>query len=830
MELNSKIFILLVIFTFCSGTNIEDDKEISGSSYRNGKLLFGNGANLDAIQELRARLDKLEAEVKSGSSYQSDDSFMQPRFLEQTRVNITTAFSNITNLYTKVKALRAANALKCSKKKCENIRTKVKKVNKELEFLKNINVTQLQETIATINTFQNTITSLQSSLATLESTSTAQQASITALESTSTTQQATLTAQQASITALESTSTTQQASITALETKSTAQQTSITALESTSATQQTSITALETTNTAQQTDIDTVKTSVTSLTTANTQQQTQIDTVETKVTTIETTVTSLQTSVTSNTDKVTKVNNCFADINSADCPSAKRRNGRDLDNNNLEEDVGNNDYDDLGPHPSLILKNIFRANRAEGKGNKKKKNHKRKKYRQGTTALIPALKILVACMNDNTAATCTAEYSASTSIPSQLGSVSTLSTDVTAVKACLTDPTASACTSVYSGASTLPASVSTLSTDLTPVKACMTDPSAAGCTGTYSGASSLPGIATSISTLNTDVTTLKSCMTDPTAAGCTGTYSAATTLASLVSTISGCMTDPAASACTTTYSAATTLPQVLSGKCPTSTCTTLTTDMTAVKSCLTDPTAAGCTGTYSAATTLPKIVSNVDKCMTNVEDATCTNSYGASTGLITAGGKSIVGYIQQLNKPSMIMCQLTDATVADYASSTGNNGCTPQLSKWAPLTWICSQTPQQDSSANSYYIEPDAAAGSAVSKITIKQAGYYKIELTALLTLNKFQHRIEVFKKSTGATCDKDTILLGVYARDNDTGGTVVGKESSSNTEGFYNLAANDELIVIASTSGNAVSNTETEVEGDAAITKTSWIITRLNY
>ena len=93
-----------------------------------------------------------------------------------------------------------------------------------------------------------------------------------------------------------------------------------------------------------------------------------------------------------------------------------------------------------------------------------------------------------------------------------------------------------------------------------------------------------------------------------------------------------------------------TILKVLSGKCPTSTCTTLTTDMTAVKSCLTDPTAAGCTGTYSAATTLPKIVSNVDKCMTNVEDATCTNSYGASTGLITAGGKSIVGYIQQLSK------------------------------------------------------------------------------------------------------------------------------------------------------------------------------------
>ena len=50
--------------------------------------------------------------------------------------------------------------------------------------------------------------------------------------------------------------------------------------------------------------------------------------------------------------------------------------------------------------------------------------------------------------------------------------------------------------------------------------------------------------------------------------------------------------------------------------------------------------------------------------------------------------------------------------------------------------------------------------------MTINVAGYYKIELTAMMSLNKFQHRIEVYKKSSGATCDKDTVILGLYARD----------------------------------------------------------------
>ena len=41
--------------------------------------------------------------------------------------------------------------------------------------------------------------------------------------------------------------------------------------------------------------------------------------------------------------------------------------------------------------------------------------------------------------------------------------------------------------------------------------------------------------------------------------------------------------------------------------------------------------------------------------------------------------------------------------MADYAA-TSASGCTPQLGNYAPLTWTCLQTPQQDSSMNTYYM------------------------------------------------------------------------------------------------------------------------------
>ena len=233
------------------------------------------------------------------------------RMMEEVRVNFTTTFSNITNIYSKIKALRAANTLKCSKTKCDNIRTKVKKMNVEIKFLNNLNLTEVNETLQTITTFQNTVTTLE--------------------------------------------------------------------------------------------------TSVTSLTDNATSQQTALDAATTKVTTLETTVNTIQPTVTSNTEKITKVNNCFADINSADCPSARLRRGKATD-----DDVDDEDHD-LGPDPSAILRDIFRTNRGEGlksRSRKKNKNNKKPRVpgRQSTTPLVPQLKIVLACMADSTDSACTAQY------------------------------------------------------------------------------------------------------------------------------------------------------------------------------------------------------------------------------------------------------------------------------------------------------------------------------------------------------------------------------------------------------------------------------------
>ena len=78
--------------------------------------------------------------------------------------NFTNIYSEISNLYVKIKALRSAGNRKCSKKKCDNNRKAIKKLKVEVAFLKNINVTQVNETIVQINTFQTTVTDLQTSV------------------------------------------------------------------------------------------------------------------------------------------------------------------------------------------------------------------------------------------------------------------------------------------------------------------------------------------------------------------------------------------------------------------------------------------------------------------------------------------------------------------------------------------------------------------------------------------------------------------------------------------------------------------------------------------
>ena len=62
-----------------------------------------------------------------------------------------------------------------------------------------------------------------------------------------------------------------------------------------------------------------------------------------------------------------------------------------------------------------------------------------------------------------------------------------------------------------------------------------------------------------------------------------------------------------------------------------------------------------------------------------------------------------------VDKPSILSCFLA-ANVADYAA-TSASGCTPQLANYAPLTWSCTQTPQQDSSMNTYYMAVSGYSG-----------------------------------------------------------------------------------------------------------------------
>ena len=72
-------------------------------------------------------------------------------------------------------------------------------------------------------------------------------------------------------------------------------------------------------------------------------------------------------------------------------------------------------------------------------------------------------------------------------MPGLASSVSTLSSDLTVVKACMTSPSASSCTATYSAATTLAQLAATMGS-------CFTDPTASGCTTTYSGSSTLPQV------------------------------------------------------------------------------------------------------------------------------------------------------------------------------------------------------------------------------------------------------------------------------------------------------------------------------------------------
>ena len=225
----------------------------------------------------------------------------QTKMIEEVRYNLTTATTNITNIYSKIKALREANTLKCSKKKCENIVSKVKKTDTYVKFLADVNLTTLDMVLHNISRYTDTVNSL-----------------------------------------------------------------------------------------------------VTNLTSTVASQKLEIDNASTKLNILARNVYSkMLPNVTANSEFKIKVNNCFADINSADCPPTILRHEKHMnksadDNNNFNSQ---NHHKILGSHPSAAdgNKNILRMGEPS-------------RQSSTPTPLVPQLKIVLACMANNTDPLCTAQF------------------------------------------------------------------------------------------------------------------------------------------------------------------------------------------------------------------------------------------------------------------------------------------------------------------------------------------------------------------------------------------------------------------------------------
>ena len=108
--------------------------------------------------------------------------------------------------------------------------------------------------------------------------------------------------------------------------------------------------------------------------------------------------------------------NCFGDIDSSDCPTGSSRRGKLIevdDEEGMEQFSGDNM---LGPHPSVLLKEIFSHSKPHIKTFKKQKRQKSKdkksrpNARQSKTGVIIALKTLIKCMTDPTDTACTGTY------------------------------------------------------------------------------------------------------------------------------------------------------------------------------------------------------------------------------------------------------------------------------------------------------------------------------------------------------------------------------------------------------------------------------------
>ena len=230
-----------------------------------------------------------------------------------------------------------------------------------------------------------------------------------------------------------------------------------------------------------------------------------------------------------------------------------------------------------------------------------------------------------------------------------------------------------------------------------------------------------------------------------------------------------------------------------------------------------------------------------------VQATACTSSYGAT--LVPAGGQGLVAWVKQLSEylsnpinltpvppseqPSTVQCSM-DSTALTFPNSDAITSDSCSVSKnWEQITFSsCVQTAPD--STDKFHMEPEAATDA--TKVTIKQAGYYRVELTALLTISKFPTRADVFKVSTkdpaaacGTIASACSPLLQLRGQGASEDGTLSYIGSRSTNGGVLaSLCPGDKLVVVASKSGN-VANTANAgtVEGGPQGVRTIFTITK---
>ena len=102
---------------------------------------------------------------------------------------------------------------------------------------------------------------------------------------------------------------------------------------------------------------------------------------------------------------------CFGDITSSDCPSGSSRRGKLLELDEEESSIDELENEKLlGPHPSVLLREILSNYYKSYPKNPKKPKKSRTKSRQSTTGVIDTLVTHIACMTDPSDSKCTKKY------------------------------------------------------------------------------------------------------------------------------------------------------------------------------------------------------------------------------------------------------------------------------------------------------------------------------------------------------------------------------------------------------------------------------------